>query len=112
MLGIPLIILSVIAILLLIGFGVLGGGAAMATTPMGIIAIGAGIGGMTLVLWGYGGLGLTLGSFGIVAAVLGIVITMSSIGGPIEVLGQKVAAALVGTFLGILMAYAGQSLIG
>ena len=46
-----------------------------------------------------------LPGFGIVAAVLGIVITMSSIGGPIEVLGQKVAAALVGTFLGILMAY-------
>jgi chemotaxis protein MotA len=46
-----------------------------------------------------------LPGFGIVAAVLGIVITMSSIGGPIEVLGEKVAAALVGTFLGILMAY-------
>lgn len=46
-----------------------------------------------------------LPGFGIVAAVLGIVITMSSIGGPIEVLGAKVGAALVGTFLGILMAY-------
>ena len=32
--------------------------------------LGAGIGGMTLVLWGYGGLGLILGSFGIVAAVV------------------------------------------
>lgn len=46
-----------------------------------------------------------LPGFGIVAAVLGIVITMSAIGGPIEVLGAKVGAALVGTFLGILMAY-------
>lgn len=43
--------------------------------------------------------------FGIVAAVLGIVITMSSIAGPIEQIGHKVAAALVGTFLGILIAY-------
>lgn len=43
--------------------------------------------------------------FGIVAAVLGIVITMSSIAGPIELIGAKVAAALVGTFLGILLAY-------
>src|ERR1035438_94234 len=43
--------------------------------------------------------------FGIVAAVLGIVITMSSIGGAVEDIGTHVAAALVGTFLGILMAY-------
>ena len=46
-----------------------------------------------------------LPGFGIVAAVLGIVITMASIGGPVEELGQHVAAALVGTFLGILLAY-------
>ena len=46
-----------------------------------------------------------LPGFGIVAAVLGIVITMASIGGPIEELGAHVAAALVGTFLGILLAY-------
>lgn len=46
-----------------------------------------------------------LPGFGIVAAVLGIVITMASIGGPIELLGAHVAAALVGTFLGILFAY-------
>ena len=44
-------------------------------------------------------------AFGIVAAVLGVVITMQSIGGPPEELGEKVAAALVGTFLGILLAY-------
>src|SRR6202000_226542 len=42
---------------------------------------------------------------GIVAAVLGIVITMASIAGPIEQIGEKVAAALVGTFLGIFSAY-------
>ena len=43
--------------------------------------------------------------FGIVAAVLGIVITMGSIDGPAEQIGEKVGAALVGTFLGILMSY-------
>lgn len=46
-----------------------------------------------------------LPGFGIVAAVLGIVVTMAAIGGPPEELGQHVAAALVGTFLGILLAY-------
>jgi chemotaxis protein MotA len=40
-----------------------------------------------------------------VAAVLGIVITMGSIAGPIEQIGHKVAAALVGTFLGIFLSY-------
>lgn len=43
--------------------------------------------------------------FGIVAAVMGIVITMGAISGPIEEIGHKVAAALVGTFLGILLCY-------
>ena len=43
--------------------------------------------------------------FGIVAAVLGIVITMGSIDGPVEQIGEKVGAALVGTFLGILISY-------
>ncbi|MGA9567414.1 MAG: flagellar motor stator protein MotA [Candidatus Korobacteraceae bacterium] len=42
---------------------------------------------------------------GIVAAVLGVVITMGSLGGPPEQIGEKVAAALVGTFLGILLCY-------
>lgn len=46
-----------------------------------------------------------LPGFGIVAAVLGIVITMGSLGGPPEEIGAHVAAALVGTFLGILLAY-------
>ena len=46
-----------------------------------------------------------LPGFGIVAAVLGIVITMASVSGPIEIIGEKVAAALVGTFLGIFLAY-------
>jgi chemotaxis protein MotA len=40
-----------------------------------------------------------------VAAVLGVVITMGSLGGPPEEIGEKVAAALVGTFLGILLCY-------
>jgi chemotaxis protein MotA len=42
---------------------------------------------------------------GIVAAVLGVVITMGAIDGPPSEIGHKVAAALVGTFLGILMCY-------
>jgi chemotaxis protein MotA len=46
-----------------------------------------------------------LPGLGIVAAVLGIVITMGALGGPPEEIGHKVAAALVGTFLGILMCY-------
>lgn len=46
-----------------------------------------------------------LPAFGIVAAVLGIVNTMSALGGPPEQIGGLVAAALVGTFLGILLAY-------
>ncbi|MEJ2754398.1 MAG: MotA/TolQ/ExbB proton channel family protein, partial [Gammaproteobacteria bacterium] len=46
-----------------------------------------------------------LPGFGIVAAVLGIVITMKSLGGPPEKIGYYVAAALVGTFIGILVAY-------
>jgi chemotaxis protein MotA len=46
-----------------------------------------------------------LPGFGIVAAVLGIVVTMGAIGGPVEEIGHKVGAALVGTFLGILLSY-------
>jgi len=46
-----------------------------------------------------------LPGFGIVAAVLGIVITMASLSEPPDVIGAHVAAALVGTFLGILFAY-------
>jgi len=46
-----------------------------------------------------------LPGFGIVAAVLGIVITMKALGGPPEELGVHVAAALVGTFFGILLSY-------
>jgi len=46
-----------------------------------------------------------LPGFGIVAAVLGVVITMGSIGGAAAEIGEKVAAALVGTFLGILLSY-------
>ncbi|MDQ6612417.1 MAG: flagellar motor stator protein MotA [Gemmatimonadota bacterium] len=43
--------------------------------------------------------------FGIVAAVLGVIITMGHIGGEASEIGKSVAAALVGTFLGILLAY-------
>lgn len=46
-----------------------------------------------------------LPGFGIVAAVLGIVITMGSISGDTSLIGEHIAAALVGTFLGILLAY-------
>jgi len=46
-----------------------------------------------------------LPGFGIVAAVMGIVITMGAIDGPVEEIGHKVGAALVGTFLGILLSY-------
>ncbi|MBC8097739.1 MAG: flagellar motor stator protein MotA [Akkermansiaceae bacterium] len=46
-----------------------------------------------------------LPGFGIVAAVLGIIITMASISGAVEIIGEKVASALVGTFLGILLSY-------
>jgi chemotaxis protein MotA len=47
----------------------------------------------------------SLPGLGIVAAVLGVVITMGSLGGKPEEIGHKVAAALVGTFLGILLCY-------
>jgi len=50
-------------------------------------------------------LGDSLPGLGIVAAVLGIVITMQAINGPPEEIGFKVAAALVGTFLGVLLSY-------
>jgi chemotaxis protein MotA len=47
----------------------------------------------------------SLPGLGIVAAVLGVVITMQALGGPAAQVGQRVAAALVGTFLGILLCY-------
>jgi chemotaxis protein MotA len=50
-------------------------------------------------------IGDAMPGLGIVAAVLGIIVTMSSINEGAEVVGQHVAAALVGTFLGVLMAY-------
>ena len=49
--------------------------------------------------------GDALPGFGIVAAVLGIVVTMGAIAGPVETIGYKVGSALVGTFLGIFLAY-------
>lgn len=49
--------------------------------------------------------GDALPGFGIVAAVLGVIITMGHIGGSPEEIGHNVGAALVGTFLGVLGAY-------
>lgn len=49
--------------------------------------------------------GDSLPGLGIVAAVLGIIITMSSIDKGAQVVGEHVAAALVGTFVGVLVAY-------
>lgn len=49
--------------------------------------------------------GDALPGIGIVAAVLGIVVTMGAISGPVEEIGEHVAAALTGTFLGVLLAY-------
>ena len=46
-----------------------------------------------------------LPALGIVAAVLGVVKTMASIDAPPEVLGEMIGSALVGTFLGVLLAY-------
>lgn len=46
-----------------------------------------------------------LPAFGIVAAVMGVVHTMGSVGQPPAILGEMIAHALVGTFLGILLAY-------
>ena len=50
-------------------------------------------------------LGEGLPAFGIVAAVLGVIVTMGSISEPPEVLGALIGGALVGTFFGILMSY-------
>ena len=47
----------------------------------------------------------SLPGLGIIAAVLGVVVTMQALGGPAHDIGQKVAAALVGTFFGILLCY-------
>lgn len=47
----------------------------------------------------------SLPGLGIVAAVLGVVLTMSKMGEPPEVLGHSIGAALVGTFLGVLLCY-------
>jgi len=53
-----------------------------------------------------------LPAFGIVAAVLGVVNTMGSVGQPPAVLGGMIGSALVGTFLGILLAYGVMEPIG
>ena len=53
----------------------------------------------------YSNLGDSLPALGIVAAVLGVIVTMRSIMEPPDVLGSLIGAALVGTFLGVLSAY-------
>ncbi len=59
---------------------------------------------------------LTMGdampALGIVAAVLGIIVTMGSISEPPEILGGLIGAALVGTFAGILLSYGFVSPMG
>ncbi|MCC7044673.1 MAG: flagellar motor stator protein MotA, partial [Acidobacteria bacterium] len=50
-------------------------------------------------------IGDAMPALGIVAAVLGVIVTMQAIDGPPSEIGHKVGAALVGTFLGILLAY-------
>jgi chemotaxis protein MotA len=50
-------------------------------------------------------IGDAMPGMGIVAAVLGVVVTMQAIDGPPSEIGHKVGAALVGTFVGILLAY-------
>jgi len=50
-------------------------------------------------------LGDSMPGLGLVAAVLGIVLTMGKIDQPPEVLGESIAVALLGTFFGIMMAY-------
>ncbi len=60
---------------------------------------------MELIAGSVTGMSDGLPAFGIVAAVLGIIITMGSIAEPPAVLGSHVAAALAGTFMGVLLAY-------
>ncbi len=60
----------------------------------------------------YTSLGDSLPAIGIVAAVLGVIITMRSIMEPPDVLGALIGAALVGTFLGVFLAYGIASPIG
>ncbi|MBA5725878.1 flagellar motor stator protein MotA [Bombella favorum] len=53
----------------------------------------------------FSGISDALPALGIVAAVLGVVKTMAAISKPPAVLGEMIAGALVGTFLGVLLAY-------
>lgn len=50
-------------------------------------------------------LGDSLPGIGIVVAVLGIILAMEAIDGPVEIVGRNVGAALVGTMMGVLLAY-------
>jgi chemotaxis protein MotA len=53
-----------------------------------------------------GKLGDWLPGFGIMAAVMGVILTMSTVGGPVEITAKFISAALLGTFYGILFAFA------
>jgi len=59
-----------------------------------------------LVVAAFSRLAGALPAFGIVAAILGVIKTMASVGAPPDVLGAMIAAALVGSFLGIFLGYA------
>ncbi|AEA33545.1 motility-associated protein [Hippea maritima] len=52
-----------------------------------------------------GTLAESMPGMGIVAAVMGVILTMGALGGSILVIGEHIAAALTGTFLGLLMCY-------
>ncbi len=58
-----------------------------------------------LVITAWAVMGDAMPALGIVAAVLGVIVTMGSITEPPEILGGLIGAALVGTFFGILMSY-------
>ncbi|MCH9742182.1 MAG: flagellar motor stator protein MotA [Proteobacteria bacterium] len=47
-----------------------------------------------------------LPGFGILAAILGVILTMTTVGGPVELTAKSIGAALTGTFYGILFAFA------
>lgn len=53
-----------------------------------------------------GKLGDWLPGFGIMAAIMGVILTMTTVGGPVEITAKFIGAALTGTFYGILFAFA------
>lgn len=53
-----------------------------------------------------GKVGDWLPGFGIMAAIMGVILTMTTVGGPVEITAQFIGAALTGTFYGIFFAFA------